>query len=146
MMENRERISGCGCYQRKTLNGCAARHVRRPTLIETSCATDKRITKLTNLFYNCRESSSSATGTNQPCFMQNKANFKKVKINSTFFVIRNCENEPRLFRQGKQTQSKPILRLGSTLLTTGRSGQVFRIGGQRFTRLRRDGRRRTDNG
>ncbi len=36
--QTRERISGCGC---------AARHVRRPTLIETSCATDKRITKLT---------------------------------------------------------------------------------------------------
>jgi len=68
------------------LRHCAARHVRRLTLIETSCATDssatgKRITKLTNVLYNCRESS-----TNWPYFMQNKAIFRKAEINVSSFV------------------------------------------------------------
>jgi len=40
-----------------------------------SSATGKCITKLTNLLYNCKECL-----TNQPIFMQNKANFCKVKI------------------------------------------------------------------
>jgi len=65
---NRERMSGCGPLG-DGLRHCAARHVRRITLIETSCTTDKRITKLTNALYNCREFS-----TNRPIFLQNKAN------------------------------------------------------------------------
>jgi len=70
-------MSGCGC---------AARHVRRPTLIETSCATDKRITKLTSLFYKCQECS-----TNRPCFMQNKANFQKSQMDVKLIITRDYE-------------------------------------------------------
>ncbi len=44
--QTRERISGCGPLG-DGLRHCDARYVRRLTLIETSCATDKRITKLT---------------------------------------------------------------------------------------------------
>jgi len=41
-------------------------------------------------------------------FMQNKANFIKDKINATFFVTKDYENEPRRQTTGKQTQTKPI--------------------------------------
>jgi len=40
--------------------------------------------------------------------MQNKANFNKLKIDSTFFVIRSCENKPRLCKPVKQSQTNPI--------------------------------------
>jgi len=75
-------MSGCGC---------AARHVRRITLIETSCATDssatgKRITKLTNLLYKCRECS-----TNRPIFLQNKANFRKSQMDVKLITTRDYE-------------------------------------------------------
>ncbi len=81
---NRERISGCGCAALP--QGILWSHVRRPTLIETSCATDKRITKLTNMLYNCRESS-----TNRPIFMQNKANFRKSQMDVILNISRDYE-------------------------------------------------------
>jgi hypothetical protein len=95
--DKREWLFGCGPLG-DGLRHCATRHVRRITLIETSCATDssplgvprtatgKRITKLTNLFYSCRELSSSATGTKRPIFLQNKANFCKAEIIVSSFV------------------------------------------------------------
>jgi hypothetical protein len=102
MTENRERISGCGCYQRKTLNGCAVRHVRRPTLIETSCTTDKRITKLTNLLCNCRESS-----TNRPYFLQNKANLPKIQMDVNLIITRDYEKKSnRILGENKTNQSQ----------------------------------------
>jgi len=56
-----------------------------------------------DLFYNCRKYS-----TNQPIFMQNKANFKKARMNVSYYLQKDCENELRLCRQGKQSQTKPI--------------------------------------
>jgi len=41
--------------------------------------------------------------------MQNKANLLSYKINATFFATKDCENQPRLYRLGKQSQTKPIL-------------------------------------
>jgi len=41
------------------------------------------------------------------CFMQNKANFKKARINVNYYLQKDCENEPRLCRLGKQSQTKP---------------------------------------
>jgi len=37
--------------------------------------------------------------------MQNKAKFKKVQMNVSYYLKKDCENEPRLCRQGKQSQS-----------------------------------------
>jgi hypothetical protein len=55
--------------------------------------------------------------------MQNKANFNKLKIDSTFFVIRSCENKPRLCKPVKQSQTKPIsLPPKSAELCTGHAG------------------------
>jgi len=62
------------------------------------------------MFYNCREFSSSATGTNRPYFLQNKANFRKARMNVNCYLQKDCENEPRLCRLGKQSQTKPIFR------------------------------------
>jgi len=39
--------------------------------------------------------------------MQNKANFRKARMNVNYYLQKDCENEPRLYRQGKQTQTKP---------------------------------------
>jgi len=39
--------------------------------------------------------------------MQNKANFKKAGINVSYYLQKDCENEPRLCRLGKQSQTKP---------------------------------------
>jgi len=50
--------------------------------------------------YNGRESS-----TNRPCFMQNKANLLKKKINARFFDTKDYENESLRRAPGKQTQS-----------------------------------------
>jgi len=50
----------------------------------------------------------TTTGTNRPIFMQNKANFKKARINVNYFLQKDCENEPHHCRQGKQSQTKPI--------------------------------------
>jgi len=36
--------------------------------------------------------------------MQNKANFKKAGINVSYYLQKDCENEPRLCRLGKQSQ------------------------------------------
>jgi len=64
--------------------------------------------------------------------MQNKANFKKAEMFVSYYLQKDCENEPGLCRLGKQTQTKPILRL--------RSGQVFESevslsGGRALTKL-----------
>jgi len=45
------------------------------------------------LLYNCRESSSSATGTNRPCFMQNKANFRKIQMDVKLITTRDYEKK-----------------------------------------------------
>ncbi len=96
MTENRERISGCGAQH--GLRHCAARHVRRLTLIETSCVTDssplgvprtatgKRTTKLSNLLYNCRELT-----TNRFIFLQNKAKFQKSQMNVKLIITKDYE-------------------------------------------------------
>jgi len=91
--DNRKRMSGCGR---------AARHVERLTLIETSCATYKRTTKLNNLLYNCRESS-----TNRPIFMQNKANLLDTQMQVSFVVTKDYENEIAFtFQKNKPNQSQ----------------------------------------
>jgi len=49
--------------------------------------------------------------------MQNKANFKKDRMSVSYYLKKDCENQPRLYRLGKQSQSfdpaqdgtKPIL-------------------------------------
>jgi len=40
--------------------------------------------------------------------MQNKANFKKARMNVTCYLQKDYENEPHLCRSGKQSQTKPI--------------------------------------
>jgi len=91
--DNRKRMSGCGR---------AARHVERLTLIETSCATYKRTTKLNNLLYNCRESS-----TNRPLFMQNKANLGKSQMDVRLNISRDYEKKPCwTFGENKPNQSQ----------------------------------------
>ncbi len=92
--DNRKRMSGCGR---------AARHVGRLTLIETSCATYKRTTKLNNLLYNCRESS-----TNRPIFMQNKANLGKSQMDVRLNISRDYEKKLCWTFGENKPNSKPI--------------------------------------
>jgi len=40
--------------------------------------------------------------------LQNKANFKKARISVNCYLQKDCENEPRPCRLGKQSQTKPI--------------------------------------
>jgi len=44
----------------------------------------------TNFFYKCRGSS-----TNRPYFLQNKANFKKARINVNYYLQKDYENKLR---------------------------------------------------
>jgi hypothetical protein len=55
-----------------------------------------------DLFDNCRESS-----TNQPFFLQNKANFKKARMNVNYYLQKDYENERLCRPPGKQSQTKP---------------------------------------
>jgi len=41
-------------------------------------------------------------------FMQNKANFQKGRMSVNYYLQKEYDNEPRLCRQGKQSQTKPI--------------------------------------
>jgi len=43
--------------------------------------------------------------------MQNKANFKKAKINVRYYLEKDYEDKPGLCRLGKQSQTKPIFLL-----------------------------------
>jgi len=49
--------------------------------------------------------------------MQNKANFLKDKINATFFVTKDYENESCLQSLEKQSQSNPISKEAPMLLS-----------------------------
>ncbi len=42
------------------------------------------------------------------CFMQNKPNFRKARMNLNFYLTKDYENKPRLRTPPKQTQSNPI--------------------------------------
>jgi hypothetical protein len=47
------------------------------------------------LLYNRRESSSSATGTNRPIFMQNKANFRKSQMDIKLITKRDYDKNSK---------------------------------------------------
>jgi len=55
--------------------------------------------------------------------MRNKPNFRKAKMNLTFYSTKDYENKPPLRTPGKQTQSNPISK--GTLARSG--GQPFRM-------------------
>ena len=56
-----------------------------------------------NVFYNCRESS-----TNQPYFMQNKANFQKSQMNVSIFLQMAYENKSNWTLGENKPNSNPI--------------------------------------
>jgi len=59
------------------------------------------------LFYNCRECSSSATGTNRPIFLQNKANLGKSQMGVRLNISRDYEKKPCwTFGENKPNQSQ----------------------------------------
>ena len=51
---------------------------------------------------------SMSLGTPADCFMQNKPNFRKAKMNLNFYSTKDYENQGRLRTPAKQTQSNPI--------------------------------------
>jgi hypothetical protein len=55
--------------------------------------------------------------------MQNKANFRKARINVNYYMQKDCENEPRLCRPEKQSQTKPIFRRQKTEVYPPVAGQ-----------------------
>ncbi|OHB55264.1 MAG: hypothetical protein A2173_01320 [Planctomycetes bacterium RBG_13_44_8b] len=84
--------------------GFRLRLKRRFTLnaTDTSCATYKRITKLNNAPYNCKERS-----TKRPIFMQNKANLRKSQVNVNLIIARDYEKKSnRTLGENKPNQSQ----------------------------------------
>jgi len=94
-------------YRRQKLALSAAEWVKiQPvgwvTFPQGTCLPMLSILRNSTLLYNCRECS-----TNRPYFMQNKANFRKARMNANIFTIRDYVNFSVLgLRKNKAKQSQ----------------------------------------
>jgi hypothetical protein len=111
------KVDGLSGYQKISLKGIRITENQKTDVKISSKSTSKwRFCMLPSLFYSCRELS-----TNQPIFMQNKANLGKSQMNVNLIMTREYEKKSnRTFGENKPKQSQSRIGIPKAKILTRR--------------------------